>query len=116
MKSKVREIVVDSHSYMWTVTELDWHTVNIKVWVKGNTRTPWFEVKKKFDDPWLNFSELSKGQLKSNKESSSPVTPGLIAAYIKEVKTRNLELIANKPIYLHTNSEGHLLVQQDNSS
>jgi hypothetical protein len=44
MKSKVREIVVDSHSYIWAVTERDWHTVNIKVWAKGNRRTPWFEV------------------------------------------------------------------------
>ena len=112
MKPKVRKIVVDLNTYVWGVTELDWHTVNIKVWVKGNKRVPWFEVKKKFDDPWLNFPELSKGELKSDKESSTPVTPSLIESYIKEIKKQNIDAIRNKTIYLQTSKEGNLVLQQ----
>jgi hypothetical protein len=87
MKSKVRNIVVDSETYVWGVSKEDGHNVKIKVWKGGNKRIPLFEITKEFDDPWLNYSELSKGDLKSSLEGSTPVTPGLIAAYIQEKKT-----------------------------
>ena len=108
MKSKVRDIIVDSESYVWGVSEEDWHNVRIKVWKGGNKRIPWFEILKEFDDPWLNFSELSNGDLKSSVEGSTPVTPGLIAAYIQEVNKQRWVVESKKPIYLKTNKSGGL--------
>ncbi|TDR14635.1 hypothetical protein C8D91_2943 [Marinicella litoralis] len=55
MKSKIRKITVESNQYIWAVSEKEWHTVTIKVWVEGHKRNHWFEVLKKFDDPWINF-------------------------------------------------------------
>ena len=115
MKSKIREINVDSCTYVWRVTELDWHTIRLKVWIKGNKKFPWFIVEKKFDDPWINFPELCKGKIKSDIESSTPVTPGLVAAYIKELKRQKMESSGNAPIFLKTNSDGGLEINEDGS-
>ncbi len=93
---------------MWGVNELDWYTVRIKVWIDGNKRIPWFEMQKKFDDPWINFQEVSKGELVSNEEDSTPVTPSLVAAYIQEVKRKGWVANTNEPIFLKTNSSGGL--------
>ena len=113
MKSKVREISVDACVYVWGVTERDWHTIRLKVWVKGKKHVPWFVVEKKFHDPWINFSELSKGTLKSDEECSTPITPGLVAAYIKEVKKQKFESAGNTPIFLKTKSDGGLEINED---
>lgn len=72
-------------------------------------------VKKRFDDPWINFSELSKGKLKSDKESSTPITPGLVAAYIKEVKKRKLKSAGDTPIFLKINTKGRIEIDKDSS-
>jgi len=112
MKSKVRNISVGDDQFVWGVTEQDWQTVNIKVWKKGNKRIPWFEVLKKFDDPWINCLELSKSEMVSDKESSTPVTPSLIAAYIGEVKRQDWQAKENMPIYLKTGKQGNLEVTE----
>ncbi len=112
MKAKVRKITVDTEKYVWAVTEVDWHTVNLKVWVEGNKRMPWFEVKKKFDEPWINFSELTKSELKSDLDSTTPVTPGLVAFLIKEVKNRKFKSVDNKPIFLKITTDDGLLIDE----
>jgi len=116
MKSKVRNITVDRDSFVWGVTELDWKTVNIKVWKEENKRIPWFEVQKKFDDPWINFSEMSKGEIVSDEEGSTPVTPSLIAACIKEVKSQDWQSEVNKPIYLKIIKFGNLEIAGNGNS
>ena len=92
VKSKIREIQVDSQTYIWRVIEIDWETVLLKVWIKGQKKAPWFSVKKQFDDPWINFSEFANGMLKSDHESSAPITPGLVAAYIRDVKRQDCDI------------------------
>jgi hypothetical protein len=70
MKSKVRNIVIDNEKFVWSVTEIDWNYVCIKVWAKGVKAQPWFQVKKRFDDPLGNFT---------------PVTPKLVAWLITKI-------------------------------
>ncbi len=108
MKSKIRNIVVDSEPYVWSVTKEDGHSVKIRVWKGSNKRCPMFQILKEFDDPWLNFQELSKEQLESSVEGAAPVTSGLIAAYIRETKKQGWAPETNKPIYLKTNKSGGL--------
>ncbi len=106
MKLKVRRIEVDSSAYIWSVTEIDQHTVKVKVWKDKNKKSPWFIVEKRFDDPWINFKELSSGMMKSDKESLTTVTPSLVSAYIKTVQNMNLDSSEKTPILLKTNGEG----------
>jgi hypothetical protein len=51
--------------------------------MKGKKHVPWFVVDKKFHDPWIHVSELSKGTLRHDEELSTPITPGLVATYIQ---------------------------------
>jgi len=46
--------------------------------------------------------------LVSHEEGSTPVTPGLIAAYIQEVSDQDWVSDVNEPICLKTNRNGRL--------
>ncbi|NEP58978.1 MAG: hypothetical protein F6K31_18480 [Symploca sp. SIO2G7] len=83
MKSKIRNIVVNNIEYTWAINELDWDTVALKVWVKGQKRLPWFVTEKQFNNPWYFIGQVNEENIE--KFQLEPVTPKVVAAAIKQV-------------------------------
>jgi len=59
MATAPRRIQVDSRTFFWKVSYVTPSTISLRVWAEGRASPPWAEVVCRFDDPWLNFEEMS---------------------------------------------------------
>lgn len=93
MKKKIRKISTNGREYYWLVSRLDRNYVCLKVWLSQTEKIPWIEVKYRFDDPWIHFVELIKGDSQKVREYFQlvPVRPKLVAQIIERVNTLDLD-------------------------
>lgn len=88
MKSKLRKITVREITYLWNVKQIDPNYICLRVWANGVKSYPWFQLRYRFDDPWLNFGEIfSAGERGRGVFKSIPVTPQHVVEAINQVIT-----------------------------
>jgi len=82
---------VDSIKFNWRVAPLDDEHVTLRVWLYGSKKSPWFNLKYPYRDPWLNLADIvaaSNGHHDFGGDSIlQGVTPGKVASIIKGVLT-----------------------------
>jgi len=84
MKSKIRKIVVNNKIYVWSVSEIEWDLVCLKVWANGVISMPWFTLNYTFHNPWHLIGQIQTEEI-AEKCQLNPITPKVVAEAIKFV-------------------------------
>ena len=87
MKTKIRSIEVESHTFRWRVAPIDSNYICLRIWKTDQRRIPWTQVRCRFDDPWLHFGEIISGDPERIKKyfQLNPIKPGLVRELILRI-------------------------------
>lgn len=104
-RKRVRRIVVDGRAYGWGVRMADENFISLRLWRDGD-RVPMADVRLRFADPWLLFSEMAHVYRKTPDRfhevfAIEPVRPRQIAELIRAYVSyagpgRDFELIGGE--------------------
>ncbi|VUD67266.1 hypothetical protein TDB9533_03706 [Thalassocella blandensis] len=81
MKSKIRNIFVKDREFTWSITEIDWDKVLLKIWISGHKRNPWITINRDFHNPWYLIGQVKEENIDNLK--LNPITPKNVASIIE---------------------------------